>query len=313
MKKVVLIAIILYVCTALTLLYFADADPKKITLLTVPQPYARVITDESERLGVVICVDQTDTFFTTVENIRSMRIWDDESELVVSVEQIIPLSETIIYGEKYFSLYRFEIGFGEIAQANMTLSFFCASAEIAYENDYIFSFVLGDVQLIFNDLTNEGHIGLARLYGTRFVLADQSVLTGFVIGLEKYVSSLVTITGIEIFSETAWVDLETAHWIEEAVSFDEDIAVLSGNPAYSSLRSEKPETVFSIAFGEDGLLFAPINYKNEFSFLSQFPIRITYQYLDQEYAFLLDDFRFFSTDPFPEVLRDDIVKTEYCY
>jgi len=313
MKKVVLIALILYACTALALFYFAEVDPKKITLLTVPQHYARVIASDTERLGIVICVDQTDTFFTATENIRAMRIWDEESELAVSVERIVRLEETFLYEEKSFSLYRFEIGFGEIAQANMSLSFFHANAEISYENDYLLTFELGDVHLIFNDLESEGHIGMSRLYGTCFVMENQSVLTGFVIGLEKHVTSPITITGIEIFSETAWVDLDSSRWIEEALPYDEDIGILTGKPAYSSIRETKPVIDFSLAFGEDGLLFVPINYLNKFAFMSQFPIRISYRYLDRDYVFLLDDFRFFSTDPVPEVLKDDIVKTEYCY
>lgn len=313
MKKVVLIALILYAFTALALFYFAEADPEKITLLTAPQHYARVIASDAERLGIVICVDQTDTFFTETENIRAMRIWDEESELAVSIERIVPLEEPFVYEEKSFSLYRFEIGFGEITQANMSLSFWHANAEISYENDYLLTFELGDVHLIFNDLESDGHIGMSRLYGTRFVMENQSVLTGFVIGLEKHVTTPVTITEIEIFSETAWVDLASARWIEEALPFDEDIGVLTGNPVYSCIRETKPVSGFSLAFGADGLLFVPINYLNEFACLSQFPIRITYRYLDKDYAFLLDDFRFFSTDPVPEVLRDDIVKTEYCY
>lgn len=313
MKKVVLVALILYVCTAVLLFYFAEADPKKITILTVPQHYARVIASDTERLGIVICVDQTDTFFTTTENIRSMRIWDDENELAVSVEQIVLLPDTITYEEKNFSIYRFEIGFSDIAKANMALSFLHATAEIDYENDYLLTFELGDVHLIFNDLESDGHIGLSRLYGTRSVMDNQLVLTGFVIGLEKRVSSPLTITGIEIFSASAWVDLAAARWIEEALPFDEEIGILTGNPFYSPLREAKPDHDFFLTFGQDGLLFVPINYQNDFSFLSQFPIRITYRYLDREYAFLLDDFRFFSVNPVPEVLKDDIVKTEYCY
>jgi hypothetical protein len=312
MKKIVLIALVLYFCVALLFLCFAKPDPQKITILTVPQSYARVIADQTERIGIILCVNQTETFFTAAENIRSMRIADEFNELAVQVERIILMEETFIYGGESFALYRFEIGFGEIAQAKMSLSFYQATAEIQYQNDYLFSFVLGDVHLIFDDLATAGHLGLSRLYGVH-QKSEQNTLTGFVIGLEKNVTSPITITGIDIYSNAGWADLASSRWIEEAIPYDADIAALIGDPTYSSIQSNKPVTDHSIVVLENGLLFVPIRYLNEFSLLSQFPIRIRYRYLDQEYDFLLDDFRFFSTDPMPEVYRDDIVKTEYSY
>jgi hypothetical protein len=313
MKKVVWGVLALYFLGAVILFFIIPEKSKAVKILSISQNYSRLITDESETLGIVLLYDQTDSFLTDFQNIRNSRIFSEYEELTVSTKQFVNLEQSVEYKGTFYHAFRLDLGFSEISAEGLTLSMENAQLEIIYENDYVFSVPVGNVDLLFDDLENAGHIGLFRLYGMVNPILGIKSMAGFVIGLEKNVISPVMIVDISILSSVAFPDGSKLTPIDEVIAMDEDITAYLEQPDYSFVVPTCPENFNTFELLKDQLFLIPLNYLEKVSCLNRFPIVITYQYQGELYRHLIDDFLFISFDLIPEVSIDAIYETEYRY
>lgn len=313
MKKWIWLFLAIYFIIAITLLICVKTRPNTLSILSREQNISRVITAETEKIGVVFALNQKDSFFSEAMNVRFVRLSDDRGEIALSAEDIVLLNEETTYqGESYY-LYRFDFGFGEMILEDMELCYQNATLELQYENDLSFSFPIGNWHLIFSHLEDSGPLGFSRLYGVHSMIDGTDRLTGFVIGLEKKVDSVVSITDIDLCLTNEWALENESIWLDEAIPYDTDVPMLLNVSPETLIRPEDPGFEGEINCESDGLLFVAIGFNEASTGISQFPIRITYRFLDQNYVLLIDDFRFFSTEPFPEVEEHVIHKTDYHY
>jgi hypothetical protein len=313
MKKAIWIILVLYFATAIVLVATAEAPAESVTILSVPQEYSRLISRPEETLGVLLFYDQEGTFLTEISNIRSARIFGEDGELAVSIETIEELGEKVEFQSGLYFSYRFDVGFAAIAESDLSISFREATLEIIYENGRTFSFLLGNLNLTFNDLEGVSHLGLTRLYGIINPIDGEDSLAGFVIGLEKMVTSEVSMTDVSIACGAVFADFGNMTPLAEAVDRRTPVSTLLGIPDFPTLADRRPEGSLPILLEAESLYFIPIIYVGKLTSLARFPIIISYRYNGNSYQFYLDDFLFCSSVLVPEVLIDDVVKTEYRY
>jgi hypothetical protein len=313
MNKVFLVFIVFYFLIAIVLLATEKPSTNVVTILSIPQSYSRLLEGDDENLGIFLYFSSPETFFVSTKAIRSARIFDENGELSVCVDSVVPLTDLVEYeGNKYYP-YRFEFAFPEIDAPNLTLIFRNATAEIIYENEEILSFELGNLDLLFKDLSEVHHLGFFRLYAIINLIGNQSSLAGIVLGLEKYVSDDLVVTGVSIATANARLRWDSALEIQEAYERETAVSTILGIESYDFFSKDVIESGKSMTLTDDQLWFIPINYPTQLAYLYRFPIIVSYLYHGDPYQYFIDDFLFFTPDTLPEVLINAICKTQYRY
>ncbi|MFA5036227.1 MAG: hypothetical protein WC479_03535 [Candidatus Izemoplasmatales bacterium] len=313
MKRLAMVLIIGFFIVAGTLLLFASPPQKTVSILTVPQGYARLIASDEETIGIVIYADQEDSFLTDLANIENAYIYDNDKEMIVTIKSIAVMDNQIPYKSKLY--YAFRIDFQPLDMGNNTtqISFRDATIEITYTNTYKLTFNIGNIDLIYDKLEDSDYLDMFRLYGVINPIDGVDSLAGIVIGLSIRQNTSITITDMTIFTPDAELDWNEAIIVESAPMQKDTVASILENENYQNIVNSYGEDTNDLSLLSDSLIFIPIQYFNDLTYLYRFPIMISYMIGENSYKYYIDDFLFRSFDMLPEVLADDIVEIVYRY
>ncbi|MDD3841870.1 MAG: hypothetical protein WC088_01175 [Candidatus Izemoplasmatales bacterium] len=313
MKRVALVLVMSFFIVAVVLLIVAKPQTKTVSILTVAHEYSRLIASNEETVGIVIFANQKDTFLTDQTCISGVKIYDQDREMAVSIASIEMLDNQIVYNSQLYYAFRFNFKLVDLSGSTAELSFFDATLEISYINSHQLAFIVGNINLIYNDLSDSNHIDMFRMYAIINSIDGISSLAGIIIGISTRNQAPVVLTDMTIFTTNAKLDWENAMVVNQPPSPKEIVPSILQCEEYDFVVSSFASMTNDINVIDEVLIFIPIQYRGKLGYLYRFPIRISYMVGNQSYQYYIDDFLFRSFELLPEVFKDDVVEATYRY
>ena len=290
----------------LFIVFMTNDDMKAdIHLITIKQPYARVIRQE-EVLSILVYTTESHTFLLDQACITSTRLLNETQSMAVSIDAFRSVSGSEVYeGNSYYPVW-IDLRFDEVWIPGYVYSIKDALLEITYLNETVLTLEIGSLDLGFLRLENPTHIDLIRMHG---VFDDTSeVMTGVSMMLENQSSFPITITGIETLSSSFGFSMEDVTTLSQQVgTFTAIDSILDSSYTLIGTWSSLCE----LQMANDIHLFLPLKYGDTDVLLTRFPIIITYKTLGETYQYTMDDFMFRSALVGLEVHRESL--SEYIY
>ncbi len=309
MKKYIVGALMIYFLIALGLFAFVKDKPDSITILSKKSNYSRILTDNEETIDIPLYFSVDNSFFTSSENIDSVSIHDEFNEIGLKISKITNTKETYEFKQKLYDLFIFSFISKDIEISDIEMKFVNAFLSLTYENDVSYDFSIGDIDLNFKEIANDGYLDLTRLYGVVNQNADGDFLAGIVLGLDNIDDKNITISNIDTGIEDIILDLDNSVKLDKPVDINQNIDLILEND-YQNLKDSYINNGY-LTFSEETLYFIPIRYIDKFENINRFPLVIEYQCNDQEYSYTIDDFLFYTTNYALGVQNETV--TEYIY
>ncbi|MBU1144268.1 MAG: hypothetical protein KJ971_00225 [Firmicutes bacterium] len=313
MKKVVFLLLISYILFSVTLFITHKQEATSVSILSLKEQHSRVITSQEELFDVFIYFDQTNSFFTDIQNVENCELVDEFELITVKLFSIVDTNEIVTYENKNYTTYQFNLSFEQLYSENASFEFENASLNIYYSNDVLVTLEIGNVNLLFDEVSNFMHLDIQRLYGVFNEIEQVEYLMGIVLNLEAISPGIIEIKKIECNVISIHLDLEHIVFLDQTIdafSKIDEIILLSD---YSNITEEFISQSSSIVLNSSKLIFIPLLYKSTLLHISRFPLIITYMYLGNEYVYVMDDFLFYHKNSFSEVSPSDIKRIEYHY
>jgi len=256
-----------------------------------------------------VFVNTSQSFLTEKTNITSVKIVDSSQELAVAIHDITHLGPAIIC-EETLEHFQLILSFEMLYPQGMSMRFVDAILRIIYDNQVEFNLTIGNVTLMFADVSQEVFLDFSRLYGVTMMDESTRIMTG--IHLEFRVSALgeVVIESIDSLLEGVSFDLNRAHIPNVGYPHCIDISTPESIEAWPSSGEVTDSEVVVIG---DVLYYFPLAYRASWCSVRRFPLVITYRYLDTSYHLIIDDFRYYQEDYWENATYDDICRYSYQY
>lgn len=308
MKKLLLGLAAISLVLAVVYLIYPDPLPDQVRLLTIKTSYIRYITHEDETLSIPIYVSQKKSFLTDEALVSSALMVSGDNQIALDVLAIEKEEGTTFFDGENWYLYRFSLGFENKSQSNYFLQMPEAWLTLTYRNNDQVRLCVGDVSLRFSPLENPPHLDLYRMYATTLV-DDFEYVSGVVLGLTNLTMMDLEIIDIDLGWETVIADLDDLAYIDgEPETYQTPEAILGHD-----LTAPDALTNNTFLVAGETLLYLPLIYTDGPMPLGRFPIIITYRYQDQNYTYIIDDFRFFSPSLDLEAGRGRLEEFVYHY
>jgi hypothetical protein len=285
------------------ILFFANEVDKEIDILSVKKDYARVLT-EDEVIDIPIYLTSDQSFISSTNNITQTKIVSDLDQVSVEIRDVLIQDQSVQYDTKEYYLFYFRVDFSSIYSKNLRLDMPSAEMQITYNNDEVFSFELGDMQILFHDFDQYNHIDFNRMYATY----HQGAISSIVLDVENKASQHIKITKIETLNHQMKFNLSDARIMNSLTSH---IDTLDGIlPNYQPIVDYMP-IQNSLMLYQDTQYILPIKHIQDLSYLNRFPIIIHYQYNDIDYVHIIDDYIFFN--PISDLANNTYEIQQYQY
>jgi hypothetical protein len=283
--------------------------PDELIIVTIPQTEARLITSEAERMEIDVFVNTSHSFLTEKTNITSVKIRDSSHELAVVIHDIKHLGPAIIC-EETLEHFQMILSFETLYPQGMSIKFVDATLRLLYDNQAEFHLAIGNITLMFADVSQEVYLDFSRLYGVTMMNETKHIMTG--IHLEFRVSALgeVVIESIDPLLEGVAFDLNRAHIPDVGYPHCLDFSTPEAIEAWPSSGDITDSEVVLIG---DALYYFPLAYRESWCSVRRFPLVITYRYLETSYHMIIDDFFYYQEDYWVNATYDDICRYSYQY
>ncbi len=306
MKKSFLIIIISYITiAALVLIFFSKDQANDISIMSVKKDYSRVIT-KNETIDLPMYISQESTFFTGKDNIIDARILSDVDEIKIDIINIKNQKQKITYDSETYFFYYIEIGFSNVYSENMILNMVSAYLQLTYLNEEILKLDLGNVSLMFNDLNQTSHIDFNRMYS----IHDQDAIIGIYIELVNKTNQSITIHSIDCLNNDININLNHINIAYDEPNYQTEPNTLFNN--YDVIKDEFEENSPYLLTNNTHIIL-PVQHLTEYNYINRFPLIIHYEYNQEMYTFIIDDYLFFNH--LSDLYNDyyDIEKYQYNY
>lgn len=292
MRRIFVSVIAVFIIGAAILISLEYHWEKSISVITILQSYSRLITDPKEELSIPIHVSNPDSFLTDLESIDYASLLSDTNEIEVIISDIRETNQTENLDTSVYTLFYLDLQFAYEFVTDDFLDFIHARLTITYVNGDQLSLEVGDISLMFREIQESAHIDLFRLGAQRTDSDDGDYICGVYIGFQNQSGSDVTIRQVDIGFETILLDLNASVFLnavpEEGMTVDDILGF-----AYDPVQGIQETDVLLV---QNCLLFLPLDYQEGIERIHRFPIIITYEYQEEEYQYLIDDFIFFQSD-----------------
>lgn len=309
MKRWFFIVIGIYLIITLAFICFHQEMPDEVIIITIPQTEARLITSEAERMEIDVFVNTSQSFLTEKTNITSVKIVDSSQELAVAIHDITHLGPAIIC-EETLEHFQLILSFEMLYPHGVTMRFIDATLRLLYENQAEFQLAIGNITLMFADVSQEAYLDFSRLYGVTMMDETKHIMTG--IHIEFRVSALaeLVVESIDPLLEGVSFDLNRAHIPDVGYPHCLDVSAPEAVEAWPSAGEITDSEVVLIS---DALYYFPLAYRWPWCTIRRFPLVITYRYLETSYHMIIDDFRYYQEDYWENATYDDICRYSYQY
>lgn len=292
------------------ILIWSSSDKENtVELLTVARPYARVITKQDETISIMVYSSTTDSFLLEPNAIDKASIRTNTTRLSVRILHIEDLNHHEDYMGQTYHQFQYEIGFNYEMSSEEVFSLEEAILSITYINGETIELEIGDLYLLFHEVAYSEHLELYRLYAMTQVLNEMEYTSGIVIGLNNLTDSPIKITSISNLVSGMQFDLFDACMIDDSINIHTPIDELLTNE-FNLFAVNQQESEIEVV--NNHLLLVPLQYE-ALKQVGRFPLVITYQYQDQTYQYLIDDFMFYQTNRSLEDENGNIRQCVYQY
>lgn len=287
MKKFFFIIITVYIGLMITMIIIDDHHSvDHIDMMSIEKQYARVLTPE-ETIDIPLYISQEKTFITDHKNIIDARIINDQEELKVKIHAFSSQSQKVTYEETSYYFYYIQVGFEEIYSENLRLSLTSSKLKLTYVNEEVITIDIGDIYLLFHDLEQTSHIDFTRMYS----IHNDQAMTGIYFEIVNKTNSEIKIIDIDPLIDQIQLDIDHIKVIQEALN--KDAMIDDYLPGYESI-TDYFSSMNDFSFRYSSKLIIPIKHLQEYSFINRFPLIITYQYLNENYTYVIDDYLFYQ-------------------
>jgi hypothetical protein len=287
MKKIFFIVIGLYLSVSGIIILIKDKDYiDSIEILSIKKDYARIITD-NEPIDIPVYISSENSFFTSSDNIVDARILSDFDEVEIKISQIKNQKQVVTYNNKQYYLYYYEIDLNNVYTLGLKLDFINANISLTYNNDETLNLEIGDLSLLFHEITGSNHLDYSRMYSVH----DQDAIIGIYIEMINKTGQEITIKSIDVLNNNMFLNLNKAKIVYEPLNHLQPIDEII--PGFQNLVTEFPNPQ-DFSFKHNNAIFIPINYLNTFNYINRFPLMISYEYNNTIYDYIIDDYLFYS-------------------
>jgi|GEM_PF-2670355 len=311
MKRWFLIAFGAYMLLFAAMFLITGNTSKSVTILSVRETQSRLIDADEDSLDLGFYISDSDTFITDQTNIVGSSLKGNSSEMAVEVAGISIDMEPVRYRTETFFPIRLTINFQEVRIPGSEVVFADAALVLEYRNGASFDLELGNLTLLFSDVTSPLHFDFNRLYAVMGDTEGRDYVAGIVIGMDCFTLGEIEIDRIDCGIEAVAIKLGSATILDAAPSFDSDLETLvPGFDPYSDAMPSDSE----LMVGGAKYLFVPFGYPEGIdATIKRFYIVIDYEYFDQGYEFIIDDFVFYQHQPLVGDMDDEICRYLYQY
>ncbi|XMB72393.1 hypothetical protein RJI07_00455 [Mycoplasmatota bacterium WC30] len=291
MRKVFTIIIVLFVIVAGLIIYFSDTVDNQISILSIHKNYSRLITSDTEQITLTIYLSSDDSFITDIESISSSFIRNDRNQIETEIKNINNLDYEEDFGELKYYAYTFVIGFKNSLHSDSFVEIDNAYLVINYANGDSIDIEVGNLYLRFSPILNEMHLDMSRLYAVMKQLETFEYISGIVIGLDNISMQDLKITSVSSGITEMQFDLDNSIMLDIAPEYNQDIDNILGyhyEPINPDIEDE------TLLLETNHLIFIPLAYIETIIEINRFPLIIEYQYLGDDYIYMIDDFQYYS-------------------
>jgi len=287
MKKIFFFIILGYILISAVILIVFDRDTHTpINLYVLEKDYARVLTKE-ETIDIPILVSTRTSFLTDASLISDASLTSDIDEVDVNIRTFREVEEKVEYQSNEYYQYFIELSFSDIYNKGLRLQLENCWLTITYVNDEDISIKLGNMYLLFHDFVQPSYIDFERLYS----IHNEGLLTGIYLSLINKTEEPIQIESIGPLLNSLKIDLEEAVEVsgnsERILDLNDYIA--DYEHVVSSFNDDEAYYLY-----QNVSLLCPVQHLNQFKYINRFPIVINYRYLNESYAFVIDDFLFYE-------------------
>ncbi len=291
MRRIFLLAIILFSTLSIFLISINEELPESISIISLSKEYSRIITPE-EVVSIPIYISDSNTFIIDNDLIESASLENSYNQLAIESIDIRSTNYVEEYDDIKYSLFFFDISFPPTLVTDYFMDFSSAYLNLIYLNQDNINIEIGNLYLRFSEITNNNHIDLFRMYSLTSINNDIEFISGIILGIENFTGEEIVINSIEFGTNKISSGLNEIKLLNDPPDYTENIDTVLGYQ-YDFYQTEIIDTSFVL--NQDKLLLVPIKYSvNPFS-INRFPLIISYDYLDMNYKYTIDDFQFFSS------------------
>ncbi len=305
MRKIFTIIIILFILIASgTILFFEDKE-ENISILSIKKHYSRLITSTQEKITIPLYFSSNKSFLTETSSIEDCYLLDDFNQLKVTIDEIRYAGDYLDDYDNMYHLFMYDINFEEVTIDQINFS--NAVLKLIYKNQDCLELSIGEVNLVFKDVSQDQNLDIYRVYTTVKTIDTIEYVSGLVVGLDNF-NKEITIKNISLGLEQIKLDTNHLLHLDNAIAYDMDIDTVLGtdyDPFNKGIQID-----FLV---EEGLVLIPFTYTNNLFLLNRFPIYIEYTYKNATYEYVLDDFMYISECYSLEVANGKIQEYIYYY
>ncbi len=290
MRKVFTLIVVGFIIIAGILVMVMEAPSDNVSILTINRQYSRLLT-ESEVISIPVYISETKTFLVDLGSVQSISLENEYQKLEAVLTEIRDANSTERLGETEYSLYYFDIGFPNVEYTDYFLEFDDCYMNVVYKNDDAISLEIGDVSLRFSEVNTSNHLNLYRMFCLTDEYQDALYTSAIIIGIQNLTGFDIEITGLDIGSGNAEIDMALAKYVLAEEEQTTDLDILLGHEYQLIGECDGSD---GLSLDEDNLIVLPIKYRSEVVCLNRMPLIITYTYQNQEYQYIIDDFQYYS-------------------
>jgi len=309
MRRWFFLAIGVFIVGGFILVWSFPEKENTVELLTVAKPYARVITNQDETISIPVYFSSTDSFLLEPEAIDKASIQTDTTQLSVTILAIQEKNHQEKYMGQLYNEFQYEIGFDYQMNSEEVFSLKQAILSITYINGETIELKIGDLYLMFHEVAYNEHLELYRMFAMTQVFNGLEYTSGVVIGLNNLTDSSIQITSMTNLVSGIQFDLIDAILVDDSIDIHTPMEEILQNEFDLSPSNQYGSAIEVV---NDHLLLVPLQYEALVQ-VGRFPVVITYQYQNQTYQYLIDDFMFYQTNRSLEDENGNIRQCIYQY
>ncbi len=290
MRKGFFLSILLLVSLAAIMIYIDESDLTQISILSLEKNYSRLITSETECIEFPVYLSSKNSYIGSSESITSTYLLNSEAKMEVDTISITDMNTEESLDNTTYYLFSYRIGFEHLSLDQISIEE--AVLNIHYLNDVEINIFVGDISIYFGDVVASDLIEIDRVYTTSNPDAEIEYVTGIVLGIDNYTMQNITLSSITIGSTDIFLDMSNLINLDSQIGYNEDLNALLEDEYNPIIHETIDQSVYTLQNYD--LLFIPFKYLDEINPIRRFPIFISYYYMDREYKYVMDDFRYIS-------------------
>ncbi len=274
-------------------------------IITVPQTYSFYQSDLLETQTLSLLTTKPDHYYFDDAYVVQIAVVNDETRFPLNLQQIQTEPQKYTYQNETYYPVHLEVQ-PELSFSDKRFEMVDASLEITYDDGSTILLQLGEWNYLYAD-TFDTELIIGERYATYEMSAEIETVGGITIETINRTNEMITITEIELLSHATYIDASTITATScEGFMTVSDCLTYPYDNIVETISIPIHKTVLG---GQSTLLYLPLKF-TKYPFFHQGAIIIHYQYHQQEFTTIMDDFPFLRTSLFQTSYEDLFVVHE---